>query len=104
MGTPFVSGLRSRQSGIELSVAGDVDLVSAADFEQALGAAMARADGHVVTIDLSGVTFMDSCGARTLLRTISDGRTSEVVLRDPSRAVRLVLDILAPGSLHASGG
>jgi anti-anti-sigma factor len=60
------------------------------------------AEGRALTLDMAGVSFMDSQGLRMLIRL---GRLAEerglgpVVVLDPSEAVNRVLQVAAPGGL-----
>ena len=59
-----------------------------------LDAALAEADwldGETVHVDLSGLTFIDSCGLRSLLRAHTKGRN--VVIDSPTAQVRKVFEI-----------
>jgi anti-anti-sigma factor len=51
------------RGGTLLQVSGELDLVSAPEFEQALDGA----EAHPIRIDLSALAFMDSTGLRGLL-------------------------------------
>jgi anti-sigma B factor antagonist len=80
-------------------VHGEVDLHTAPVLRAALDEAL---DGSGrVEIDLSDTTFMDSCGLAALLEAHRHlGRAREaVVISDPCRQVRLVLDITGVGAL-----
>ena len=77
----------------------EIDAATAADF----AAELAAADGshRAVAIDLGAVTFLDSRGVAVLVDTCrrlrSAGTTIE--LRNPTTAVRRVLDITGVWSL-----
>lgn len=76
-----------------VAVFGEVDNTTAPDLERVLLDAIDGTRGDVV-VDLGGVTFMDSSGVNILVRCFKrlepDGRA--LVVRQPTRAVRLVLD------------
>jgi anti-anti-sigma factor len=77
-----------------LRLRGDLDLASAPELEALLAS---RADDHDrFFVDMSEVAFLDSSGIRVLGRFGQElhmaGRT--MVLRDPSKAARKVLEIL----------
>ncbi len=66
--------------GVNVAVAGEIDLATAAEFEAALREQLAAAP---VRLDLRGLSFMDSSGIRVL----------DAVLRDlPTMAHPLVID------------
>ena len=56
------------QGGSRVTLRGELDLGSAPQLEQALGATNGR-----VVLDLSGLTFMDSTGVRVLLEAAARG-------------------------------
>ena len=78
-----------------LSVAGELDISSAPTFEQAVRQAL---DGQAqeFRLDMSGLMFMDSTGAKALMHVHKHverlGRRLVVV--SPTHGVRRVLDIL----------
>jgi len=88
-----VEPIDDRSSGFRLS--GEIDLYSLPAFETAI-----CGDGATspLVLDLSGVTFMDAAGLRVIFGLIarSDGDRPAVVIRNPSRAVRRLLDLAAP--------
>jgi anti-anti-sigma factor len=47
-----------------------------------------------VTVDLQGLSFIDSSGLLALLRTADQVRDGNLVLRNPSDPVRRVLDLV----------
>lgn len=66
-----------------LSVEGEIDLSTVEELEQAVEHAHSENGAHVL-IDLSGVTFMDSTGLRSLL-------THDRRFRDSGRSLALVV-------------
>lgn len=70
-----------------LTVRGELDLLSVPELETWL----ARADGQRCEVDLSGVTFFDSCALRTFLN--ARRTNTKVVIVRPSKAVLNVLQI-----------
>lgn len=77
-----------------LVVSGDLDLVSAAEFA---ARASRAADGPVerLVLDLSGLRFIDCCGARALAAaTRAVGDDCPVIVRAVRPAVRRVLELL----------
>jgi anti-anti-sigma factor len=79
---------------------GELDLSTVEEAERGLSPAK-DASGTTV-IDLSELTFMDSSGVRMVLTIFADHRMQgrEVVLRDPTSAVRRLFDVL---ELEANG-
>jgi anti-sigma B factor antagonist len=65
---------------VVLSVAGEVDLVTAPDIETAL---IRELDGGAtrIVVDLSGVTFFGSLGLAVLIRTVTGAEERSVELR-----------------------
>lgn len=87
----FVLDTRREGSRAVLVVRGELDIATAPLVRSALGAVCARFPLRV-EIDLSGVTFMDSCG----LAVLDDARRSTpagrvLALRDPSPSARRIL-------------
>lgn len=83
--------LHGNDSRATLTVAGEVDLITAVEFRRLLRTALQSYDD--VVVDLSAVTFFSSAGVGVLATTLpSDGRT--VSLADMSAAVRRTLDVL----------
>lgn len=88
-----------------LRLAGELDMATA---DELLGAIRDRGPDESVTLDFSGVTFMDSSGLRTLLEASKEReRERTIVILDPRRQVRRVLDISIPDGapgLEVRGG
>jgi anti-anti-sigma factor len=78
-----------------LYVRGELDISSAPSFERAAADAL-DGQGGAFHVDLSGLTFMDSTGARSLVRVHERvGRIGrDLVVVRPTRPVRLVLELL----------
>ena len=78
-----------------LYVSGELDISSGPSFERAAASAL-DGQGGAFHVDFSGLTFMDSTGALSLVRVHERvervGR--ELVLMHPSRPVRRVLELL----------
>ena len=72
---------------------GEIDLSVAGDFEQAILAA--SHEGPPV-LDMSRVTFMDSTGLNALIRVAKTRNGTPIVVMNPARAVRLLLDLALP--------
>ena len=58
--------VQERQDGASLSLRGDLDLSSSPQFEQELARVLATPRQRL-TIDLQGLSFVDSCGLRAIL-------------------------------------
>jgi anti-anti-sigma factor len=80
--------------GLVLAVAGELDLATAPELRERLGAAVDAGAAEIV-VDLRAVTFMDSIGLAAVLHARSrlreDGRLALVVA--PDSYVHLVLEI-----------
>jgi anti-sigma B factor antagonist len=89
----FAAEVLHRNGAAVVVVRGEVDLATAARFRAALEAA-ASGSGRL-EVDLRDTTFMDSTGIAALLAVHRRlGQAHEpVVIRDPSPAVQLVLDV-----------
>lgn len=78
-----------------LFVTGELDVATTSVFEGAVDRAL-DGRGDELSLDFSGLTFIDSTGARAVVhahtRATSLGR--RVVILSPTRAVRRVLDIM----------
>jgi anti-anti-sigma factor len=88
-----------------LRLAGELDMATS---EELLIAIRERGPDVQVTLDFSGITFMDSSGLRALLEA-AKGREDDdaLVLLDPNPQVRRVLDISLPDGapgLQVRGG
>ncbi len=85
---------RDRDGSPALAVTGEIDLVTAARFEEELAAVISDANSPAF-IDLSEVTFIDSSGLHVLIRARKHTVGTEVrlVLLNPSEACRRVLEI-----------
>ncbi len=79
---------------VTVSLAGELDLGSAPDLEQALNAAQASSAGHVM-IELAGLEFIDSTGLRLLLsaQRRADDSGQALVLRNPQPQVRRLFEV-----------
>jgi len=76
---------------------GELDVASA----DGLANSLVELAGSTVVVDLSDLTFMDSCGIGALVRArnrIRDGGLGELVLTRPGAIVRRALEIVG---LHA---
>lgn len=75
-------------------VEGELDIVTAALLESELRDAAASTAGDL-TVDLSGVTFMDSAGMNVLARIykVLDGDSRSLILQNATGSVRRALEI-----------
>ena len=77
--------------GTELKIVGELDVASAPRLTEALRDLQA---GEVV-LDLSELTFLDSCGTRALLDLArTRNGNGPIVILDPSRAVARLFEII----------
>ena len=78
-----------------LFVMGELDISTAPAFEHAVSEAL-DGQGEDFRLDLSQLTFMDSSGANTLFHVHKrvDGLGRRLVVVSPTRAVRMVLEVL----------
>jgi anti-sigma B factor antagonist len=85
-----------------LEIHGELDLVTAADLEQAVETALAGSPA-LLAVDLTPTTFLDSSGARQVARAARSaaraGVPARVVCPKDNRTVRLVIDLLDMVSL-----
>jgi anti-sigma B factor antagonist len=77
-----------------IGVAGDIDLTSAPRLDDEV-TGLIEDSVNSLTIELTGVSFMDSTGLRVLLKAskLLDSSGGTLVLRDPSDAVRRLLEV-----------
>jgi len=83
---------------------GELDLATSQDL---LVAIAERPSTDALTLDFSGVSFMDSSGLRALLEVARARDGDAVVILDPTPQVRRVLDISLPDGapgLQVRGG
>jgi len=91
-----ISALNGTEGGVR--VRGELDLETV----DRLWAVLVRLDGSgPVVIEASDITFMDSTGLNLLLNWASHARNGGpgVIIRNPSRAVRRVLEIALPAGM-----
>jgi anti-anti-sigma factor len=96
MSNRFECEIGKADNGIDcvLTVRGDIDLASAPDFETSLRTALDQSPNSI-TIDLAGLTFIDSSGLRVLvsLSKEAQSRGATLGLRNVPRHAQRVLDI-----------
>lgn len=91
---PLVIDLTEDGTGAVLHLRGELDVATAATAIREV--AVAAESSPTVTVDLSGLTFIDSSGLNALvrIRRLSDADAGRAVtLRAPSAAIRKALDI-----------
>jgi anti-anti-sigma factor len=78
-----------------LTVVGEIDFSTSPQLRQALVDVL-RARGPHAVVDLSAVAFIDASGVGVLVGAakLADSWGGQLIIRNPSRAVRLVLDVL----------
>jgi anti-sigma B factor antagonist len=81
-------------SGARLTLTGEVDIATTPQFDRAVAQALEEAT-EILTVDLSGVTFMGSSGLAGLLRAqrLVQEQGGHLVLASPSRAVADLLQM-----------
>jgi anti-sigma B factor antagonist len=81
-------------STVTVEVLGELDLVTAPDFESRL-AGLCEQGARQLTINLGSLSFIDSSGLSALVSTLRRYRSEggDVVLRSPNRATAKVLEI-----------
>ena len=88
--TVSVEQISSADGAITLRVSGQLDVETGPELERHLVDATAES-GNRIVLDFAGVDFMDSSGIAVLLSAA--GRGTQVELRNPTNAVRRVIDI-----------
>jgi anti-anti-sigma factor len=83
--------LRRKSNGV--SVSGQIDLGCALSFAEDTIAALREVTGDRPTIDLSGVSFMDSAGLQALITAVRATRRPLTIVA--SSAVYTVLDVVS---------
>ena len=86
----------TRDAGtIIVGISGDVDLSTVAEVNNAMLAAVDDADATVVVADLAAVTFIDSAGINTLLksRRLAEERGRRFRIVNATGVVHEVLDL-----------
>ncbi len=106
MTTAFTYRVDRDTGGVTIHLAGEVDLAAAPRVESAIEDALAGEETVDITIDLDGVTFLDSTGLRVLVgahaRCAGEGRSLTLV--NPSVAVSRILEITGLGQTLLAEG
>jgi anti-sigma B factor antagonist len=90
-GAEVMIDTRSDPTGVAIvTVSGELDISNAGTLEQAVASITAERPERLI-FDLSGLRFMDSAGIAVLLDAA--GKVKAVQLRDPSPAVRRVVEL-----------
>ena len=90
--TDLILSTQPAPDGAVLTVAGDLDYVSAASLRAAVEAVVLR-PGQILTLDLAGLTFCDSSGITALIaiRNHAQARKADIVLTNtPAATVRVL--------------
>ena len=99
MTTAFTYRVDRNADHVTIHLAGEVDLAVADRVESAIDEVLKGEDGVDITIDLDGVTFLDSTGLRVLVaahgRCAREGRS--LTLINPSTPVSRLLEITGLG-------
>lgn len=88
--------LTETERGVLVSVAGEVDMLTAHGLRAAADRAISEAGGRPVTIDLNGVLFFGSRGVAALEQAVASARSGNVALRvviAPGRPARRILEL-----------
>jgi anti-sigma B factor antagonist len=92
MTTDLVLTTGTTRTGLVLTLVGELDHVSAGQFRAAMDA-IELASGHVLTIDLAGLSFCDSTGITALIaaRNRIRARGADLILAQvPAPTLRLL--------------
>ncbi len=94
MGSEFDVVVRVLDGHALLAVKGDVDAYTGPNLIECLTAAVDESDGDV-TLDMSGVSFIDSSGIAILVATAKQlrQRGNELVVDSPPRMVAKVMEM-----------
>lgn len=87
---------RDPSGAVLLTIGGEIDMASVPALQTELQRVLATHPGSLV-FDMSAVRFMDSSGIAALLRCV--GQVADLRVRNPSRAVRRIIE--ASGSAPA---
>jgi anti-anti-sigma factor len=87
---PFTAALRLDQRTLVLS--GELDMASTENLAEVVGP-LVEEPGDV-TIELHELSFIDSSGLLAMLRLADRVREGQLILRNPSEAVRRVLEMV----------
>lgn len=106
MTTAFTYRVDRETDRVTVHLAGEVDLAAAPRVELAIDEALAGEEVIVVTIDLDGVTFLDSTGLRVLVaaHTRCAGEGRRLTLVNPSTSVSRILEITGLGQTLLAEG
>lgn len=99
--TAFVVNLHRDGDVMDVSVVGEVDIATAPTMLEAASAALAQETVRTVRVDMSQVSFVDSCGLKALVELRQAARTLEksVVLLAPRPAQLRLLELTALNTL-----
>jgi anti-anti-sigma factor len=87
---PFTVRISPHGDAVLAVATGELDLVASEAFRDQLADELAQ---HAVVLDLSGVTFMDSTGLRTLIAAAKNGDGKLTIRPDLSPPVERLLEI-----------
>src|SRR5437868_5357064 len=92
------------QDSVVVSLAGEVDLSTAGALSSLLQGIVAD-EPRFVTVDVGGVSFLDSSGIKCLVEVAACGAANgcRVVVRNPTSAIRQVFAICGVGDLLLEG-
>jgi stage II sporulation protein AA (anti-sigma F factor antagonist) len=100
-----VSGLEASVSGSVVALSGEADLRSAATLGQVLSSQVSG-ESTQVTIEASGLSFIDSTAARLLIMTakVLKERGGTLTIANPQPNVRKTLELIGLHDLIAGEG
>jgi anti-anti-sigma factor len=76
-----------------LRLEGEIDLATAPVLQDALIACLA--EGKPITLDMNGVTFVDSSGLQVILAAAVESESvGTLIVKDPSAAVLRVMEVI----------
>jgi anti-sigma B factor antagonist len=80
---------------LALLVSGEIDLLTAQRLEREISSLLKQAPRSSVTVDLSGVTFIDASGLRALMAARREAGEAgrSIMLLDPSFVVQRLFEI-----------
>jgi len=80
---------------VSLSVGGELDMSTATEFELKGRRAICGEPADVLLLDMSGVSFIDAAGVGALIaiRNCADRAGRRVIVVNPSRCVRRILEL-----------
>lgn len=88
--TPLSVSVEVRPDCVYVTVTGDVDISNSAELALRLEGAARKASGEGLTIDLSGVRYMDSSALRALLKVRSAHAGIHLIVQGGTLTARII--------------